>query len=195
MISLRMKSVAWLLVGAIAGGTVACGRSAAKPAKSPSASAPVVAAAASSGAAQVNAMLRAEWAKRAIVAAGPVDDARFLRRVYLDIVGRIPSSDELATFLADPASDRRAKTIDGLLASPAYADRWMRYWDEVLLGPKIDKKFVDREKFDAWLRAEFRANVPWNKLVYELVTANGYNREPPDPTSSTGPAAQGMFSA
>ncbi len=190
-----MKSSAWLLVGTIVGGAVACASSSTRGAKSSPAAGVAVVSPASSGAAQLDTILRAAWSKRGIVPAQPVDDSRFLRRVYLDVIGRIPTTDELAAFQAEPVASRRAKVVDALLASTAYADRWTRYWDDVLLGPKIDKKFVDREKFDGWLREEFRANVPWDKLVYELVTAKGYNREPLIETGATGAGSNSAMSA
>src|SRR5262245_62078803 len=61
-----------------------------------------------------------------------VDDATFLRRVSLDLTGKLPEPDALRRFVADPAPDKRARVIDELLKSDAYAVNWGRYWRDAL---------------------------------------------------------------
>jgi hypothetical protein len=78
--------------------------------------------------------------------------------------------------------------VTALLDSPGYADHWTAYWDDVLLGDKIDKRFVDRErKFDDWLRSEFRQRA-WNAIVYELLAAKGVDRGSSDVSEVSGAA-------
>jgi len=74
------------------------------------------------GPADVDRALGAEWRKRGIVASPGVDDERFLRRVTLDIVGRIPTLGEIERFESDRSGGRRANVVRSLLGSPAYAD-------------------------------------------------------------------------
>src|SRR5690242_17876951 len=74
--------------------------------------------AAAFGPASIDTMIRSEWAKEGIVPAPPTDDARFLRRIYLDITGTIPTPEAVQAFLADRSPNRREKAIDALLASP-----------------------------------------------------------------------------
>lgn len=129
--------------------------------------------------AQIDQMIRAEWNKEGIVPAPAVDDARFLRRIYLDIVGVIPPSATMRAFLADTNPDKRARAVDALLASGKYADNWTAYWDGILMGKgRTDNaQIVDRSAFKQWLRGEFQQNVHWNKFVYDLITAQGVNSE------------------
>jgi len=144
-------------------------------------------------AAAIDAAIRAEWAKQGITPSPRADDARFLRRAYVDIVGAIPPADAVAAFLADTSPGKRAKVVDALVASPEYAEHWATYWDDVLIGRALRDASVDRAAFHAWLRDEFAKNAPWNTLVYDLMTAKGQNSVggkrngyvvPPTPASS-----------
>ena len=125
--------------------------------------------------ADVDAAIRAAWQREGVTPAATVDDARFLRRVSIDLVGTVPSVDEVNAFLADGAPDKRAKLVDALLASPRYADHWTNVWDRLLLGAEIRRNVVDRDEFRAWLHERFAKNAPWNTIVLELVTASGQN--------------------
>lgn len=92
------------------------------------------------------------------------DDAEFLRRVYLDLAGRIPPVAAARAFLADPAADKRAKLIDQLLASPDYprqlADRF-----HIMLMERLG----DNPDWTSYLQASFAANKPWNVLAKEIL--------------------------
>src|SRR5687768_13092556 len=72
-------------------------------------------------AAAIDRHLEADWAARGIKPAAPADDAEFARRVYLDVIGRIPRVAEVRQFLDDPDPDKRAKLVDRLLTLPAHA--------------------------------------------------------------------------
>jgi hypothetical protein len=126
-------------------------------------------------AAAIDATIRAEWSKQGIMPSAPVDDARFLRRAYVDIVGAIPPADAVTAFLADTSPGKRAKMVETLVTSAAYAEHWATYWDDVLLGRGLKDAAVDPVAFHAWLRDEFAKNAPWNTLVYDLMTAQGQN--------------------
>jgi hypothetical protein len=153
-----------------------------RSASSPVARAPAAAAAAPSAAppglaaADVDRMLATEWRKRNIVPSSAVDDERFLRRVSLDIIGRIPTLEEMDRFESDRSEWRRRKVVATLLASPGYAEHWTNYWEDVLLLDKTKAKFVDRAEFRKFLHGEFERNAPWNDVVQELLSARGANR-------------------
>jgi hypothetical protein len=119
--------------------------------------------------------IHAEWTKAKIAPAPPVDDARFLRRVYLDITGIIPTADAVTKFLADKSSNKRAKVVEELLASPRYAENWTNYWDTVLMGRQVRAQILDRVAWRQWLHSQFAKNAPWNRFVYDLITATGVN--------------------
>lgn len=177
MIEMR-ASLAFVPILLLACGSQPAPKPSAPPAPSASASAsvaPVVAPAL--GAASIDAAIRAEWQKQGVVAAPRVDDARFLRRAWIDIVGTLPPADTVTAFLADASPDKRAKAVDALLASPRYAEHWAAFWDDVLMGQVVRDPAVDRAAFRVWLRDKFAANAPWNTVVYDLITATGKNSE------------------
>jgi hypothetical protein len=108
------------------------------------------------------------------------DDGAFLRRVYLDLVGRIPSVAEAREFLADDASDKRSRIVDQLLTddkvsarnSEYHAEHFARLWRRIMLPPGAPNVFMGRQ-FEPWLVAQFRENVPYDELARRLVTARG----------------------
>jgi hypothetical protein len=107
-----------------------------------------------------------------------VDDVAFLRRVSLDLTGRLPDSGEVAGFAADSRPDKRARMIDSLLASEAYAVNWGRYWRDVLTyHTPASGNYLRWQLFDQWLVEQVRRNRPWNEVVTALVTATGVNDE------------------
>lgn len=169
----RFASVGLLLVTALLGGSRAQAQT--KPALSP---------------AWIDHLIRLEWHKQHIQPAPPADDARFLRRAYLDILGTIPPPEAVTAFLADKSSNKRARLIATLLDDPRYANHWTDYWDYTLMGQKVGGQLVDRSAFRQWLRQQFLQNTPWNKFVYDLITASGQNS-----TGGTYAKAQGLMQA
>ncbi len=159
---------------AVAAALAACGgpsRSASSSSPAPAASAP----APPFGVASIDAALQKAWQRERLTPAPRADDATFLRRVYVDIVGTIPPSAVTSAFLASTAPDKRARIVESLLASDEYAEHWMNYWDDVLMGREVKGPFVDRVAFRYWLRARFAENARWDRVVRELVAATGQN--------------------
>jgi hypothetical protein len=196
-----MRKATLLLVplGLLALGCGACGASSSAPAATQTAAgaAPTAASAASASAASslvIDEHVRAAWQKEGIVPAPLVDDAGFLRRVYLDITGIIPTPEVAAAFLADTAKDKRSKVVDALLESPRYAEHWTDYWDRALLGREV-RKPIDRQAFRAFLRDELAENAPWNRFVSDLIAAEGKNGplgdSPDDAAAMAAAEAQG----
>ncbi|MGZ3428534.1 MAG: DUF1549 domain-containing protein, partial [Polyangia bacterium] len=111
------------------------------------------------GAAAVDQKLAAVWRKQHLVPGPLADDATFLRRVTIDLTGTIPTADAVRAFLADTRRDKRARAVDELLASPAYAQHWASFWDRALMG-RLPRKLpaLDHEGFDRWLEDQFAAN-------------------------------------
>ncbi len=106
------------------------------------------------------------------------DDLTFLRRVTLDTVGVVPTSEEIRQFLADTAPNKRAKVIDRLLADPRWADHWMGYWLDVLAeNPNIINPTLNNTgPFRWWLYESFRDNKPMDLFVTELLRMKGSSR-------------------
>src|SRR4051812_7697846 len=105
-------------------------------------------------------------------AAAPASDAEFLRRVTLDLNGTTPSGNEVRAFLADGSTDRREHLIDSLLSRPAYARRLAEHFDVSLMERRNDAK-VARAAWEQFLRASFQQNKPYDKLVRDILSADG----------------------
>lgn len=113
--------------------------------------------------------------KRLGIPPSPVcDDATFLRRVTLDIGGRLPTEEESAAFLASNDQGKRDKIIDDLLRSPDYADFFANKWTALLKNRRDDASdTVSNFAFHAWVRDSFLANKPYDQFVRELLAATG----------------------
>ncbi|MFM8360873.1 MAG: DUF1553 domain-containing protein, partial [Verrucomicrobiota bacterium] len=113
------------------------------------------------------------WKERRVRPARPADDPTFLRRVTLDLLGRIPTAEETALFLARRERDRRTALVDALLAQPDHARHLREVFDYVLLG-RPAKRLEEQRRSHGWfdfLEAAFRANRPWDALVRDLIIA------------------------
>jgi len=102
------------------------------------------------------------------------DDSTFLRRVTLDITGRLPTPEETTEFLASDAVDKRDQVIDRLLRSPGYADYFAGKWAPLLKNRRDDAADITSNfAFHAWIRDGLLANVPYDQMVRELLAATG----------------------
>ncbi len=118
------------------------------------------------------------WAANKIVAAPPLDDGAFLRRSYLHLAGRIPSVYEARRFLDNTAPDKRRAEIERLLAGQRYPLHMANVWRAVML-PEASAGSESRffgPPLEAWLRSRLAANVGWDKMVRELLTATPGNQ-------------------
>lgn len=103
----------------------------------------------------------------------PATDEQFLRRIYLDAAGRVPTAKEASTFLASNAPDKRAKLIDELLFSSGYTMQMFNWMADLLRVKDTFAKGVPAFTFEDWLKARLAAGTPWDKLVSEMITADG----------------------
>jgi hypothetical protein len=102
------------------------------------------------------------------------DDATFIRRVSLDIAGRLPTADEAREFFASDSESRRAQFVDELLRSPDYADYFANKWTALLKNRRDDASDITSNfAFHAWIRDSLLANVPYDQVVRELLAATG----------------------
>lgn len=114
---------------------------------------------------------------RGIAPANLANDAEFLRRVTLDLTGRIPSGDYVATFLANPDPLKRQRAIDLLLATPEWEDRWTMWFGDLLKNnvrsTQVVRYVEGRDAFNRFIRDSLAENKPYNRFVAELITASG----------------------
>jgi hypothetical protein len=120
----------------------------------------------------VNAKLR----KLHIQPSGLCDDRSFVRRVFIDIIGKLPTIAELQTFLKSTAKDKRKKLIDELLGRKEFVDLWVLKWAELLqirtqrrVSPKAMLSYYN------WLKKRIADNVPMDQMVQEILSAQGGN--------------------
>ncbi len=99
------------------------------------------------------------------------DDTQFLRRVYLDLLGRIPSPQEARAFLADQSADKRARLIEQLLAAPEFPWRMAHVLDDWLMERRTAKG-ISRQQWLEYLRRAVEENKPLNRLLGELLRAD-----------------------
>ncbi|MCA9040337.1 MAG: DUF1549 domain-containing protein [Planctomycetaceae bacterium] len=103
----------------------------------------------------------------------PAPDHTFLRRAYLDIIGRAPTAEEARAFLTDTSDDKRVRLIDHLLEQPEYAEFWSTKWADLLRPNPYRVGIKAVMNYDAWIRESFRENKPYDQFAHELITAQG----------------------
>lgn len=104
-------------------------------------------------------------------------DEEFVRRVYIDTIGTLPKPAEVEAFLADKNPDKRNQLIEQLLNRPEFVDYWTYKWSDLLLvnGELIRPQAV--KAYHDWIYQHVKQNTPWDKLVHELITAQGSSIE------------------
>ncbi|MCA9139915.1 MAG: DUF1549 domain-containing protein [Planctomycetales bacterium] len=124
-------------------------------------------------AAVINQQLSARWKRDHIQPADRCSDRDFVRRVYLDLAGRIPTVQETTEFLNDGRDDRRNRLIDTLLASEDHVQHFADLFDALLMGRTDDSKYAERVKhgWRDYLETAFRENRPWNDVAAEILLA------------------------
>ena len=131
---------------------------------------------------QIDRLVFAKLAADGLRPARLCSDAVFVRRAYLDVLGVLPTADEVRTFLQAKAPDKRAKLIDRLLERDEFADYWAMRWGDLL---RVKSEFPINlwpnavQAYHRYLRTSIRDNVPYDRFVRELLTASGSNFRTP----------------
>lgn len=123
----------------------------------------------------IDAILAADWKKHNLKGNPNTDDNTFVRRIYLDIIGRIPTTREAEAFLSDNAADKRSKLIDKLLASEAYVQHFFNYWADVLRLTSNGNQTgaITGAAYANFVKESLRENKPYDKFVAEMIAAQG----------------------
>ena len=114
-----------------------------------------------------------KWKKLGLMPSPACDDAAFLRRATLDVCGRLPTSDEVREFLADNASDKRAKAIDRLLESPDYPAFFALRWSAILRNSQLAGANQAAYAFHNWIKDSIARNQPYDEFVRGIVACSG----------------------
>ena len=156
-------------------------------------------------AALIDRHLAKDWEARGIVPAEVTDDAEFVRRAYLDLVGRAPKASEARAFIDDTAADKRVKLVDRLLTMPGHANHFAAVTRAQWL-PQTTTNFQLAQfgtQFETWLRTRYRENTPADQVVKRILTVKmTVNNQNPtfrfvqaDGTDPDGIAVAGFYSA
>ena len=106
--------------------------------------------------------------------AGKCDDETFLRRVTLDLVGGIPTPEELTKFILDNSPTKRAAVVEQLLAKEGYGRNWAHYWRDVILARRSeDRALIVAQPLTKYMEEELNKNTPWDVLARSFITAKG----------------------
>ncbi len=124
-------------------------------------------------AAKIDSLLAADWEKNGLQANPPASDDVLVRRLYLDITGRIPTLEERDAFIRSNDPQKRTKLIDTLLASDGYTSHLFNYWADVLRLTDNVKGRITAEAYEEWMKKELKANTPYDQLVKKLLTTEG----------------------
>ncbi len=121
----------------------------------------------------------AKWMKLGLRPSPPADDATFLRRVTVDLCGRLPTADEARAFLADTGADKRSRLIDRLLDSPDYPAYFALRWGSILRNSNLAGANQAAYAFHDWIKDQIARNRPYDEFVRGIVAAAGEWQDAP----------------
>jgi hypothetical protein len=125
------------------------------------------------GSTQIDALVAQKLAALGLQPSPRSSDSDFLRRVYLDVIGLLPTPDEARAFLASRDPQKRDKLIDALLDRPEYVDFWTLKWGDILRCSRDLLSDRGMYAFNHWIRRSVAENKPWDQFTRELLLARG----------------------
>ncbi|MEC7602470.1 MAG: DUF1549 domain-containing protein, partial [Planctomycetota bacterium] len=133
---------------------------------------------------EINRQIRVVWDDYGLKPAEPASEGEWCRRLYLDLLGRIPSVEELKEFTSSKSRNKREELVNKLLYDETYVEEyarnWTTIWTNILIGRtggNDNNSMISREGMQKYLRDTFARNKPYDRMVHELVAAEG-NTEP-----------------
>jgi hypothetical protein len=127
---------------------------------------------------KIDELVAAKWKKLGIQPSELCTDHEFVRRVYLDVIGTLPTAQEAREFILDKSSKKRGILIDNLLERDEFADYWAMKWSDLL---RVKAEFPINlwpnavQAYHHWIRDSLRKNLPYDKFVRELLVSSGSN--------------------
>lgn len=124
---------------------------------------------------EIDSILAADWQKHKLEANPAADDTTFVRRIYLDVIGRIPTTREVESFLTSKDAEKRSKLIEKLLGSEAYVQHTFNYWADVLRLTSNGNQTggITGAAYADFVKDSLRVNKPYDQFVREMVAAQG----------------------
>lgn len=111
--------------------------------------------------------------------AGVANDSVFLRRLSLDLLGRLPTADEARQFIADATPTKRQRVVDRYLARPEFAAAWAQKWSDLVRNEEKTLDATGVERLHQWMVQQFSADVPLDQFVRQLISSRGSTYENP----------------
>ncbi len=124
----------------------------------------------------IDQQIRQGWSDNEIVPSEAATDEEWVRRIYLDLVGRIPTLEEARSFLEDESPRKRPVLVESLLENEDYVRNFTTIWANNCIGRGAPQR-VSRTGMEKFFREAFAKNRPWNEIVVDLVTASGHYEE------------------
>lgn len=123
----------------------------------------------------IDAALDKTLASSKIVLANGTSDVEFIRRIYLDTTGKLPTPEQTVRFCGSTDKKKRSRLIDDLVKGDSFAQNWARYWRDVVAyrAPNTNPAQVGYDFLETWLADQFKKNTPWDEITTELITATG----------------------
>ncbi len=130
---------------------------------------------------EIDSLVAAKWERMKILPSRLTSDNEFIRRIHLDLTGLPPESEAVKSFVADsrPLRVKRSEVIDSLIGSADFVDHWSNKWADML---QVNSKFLGEEGaklFRKWIHEQVETNTPYDKFVFDILTAKGSNKENP----------------
>ncbi|HTU25925.1 MAG TPA: DUF1549 domain-containing protein, partial [Pirellulales bacterium] len=132
----------------------------------------------------INEQIRKAWQENKLVPSGQASDGEWCRRLFLDLLGRVPSVQELTKFTSDRSADKKLQLVNQLLGGDEkyveeYARNWTTLWTNILIGRSgggENDRMTNRAGLQQALRRAFQHDVPYSKMVFDIISATGVNK-------------------
>ena len=128
---------------------------------------------------ELDSLLDKALASEKVTPATLTNDVEFVRRIYLDMVGKLPTPEQARAFVQTTEKDKRGKLIEHLLISEDFSKNWARYWRDVIRfhATTQNANRIHYDKLEEWLTSEFSRNAPWDDVARGIITATGRDDE------------------
>ena len=116
-----------------------------------------------------------------VTPAFPTTDYEFIRRVTLDLTGRIPAAARVQSFVADTTPNKRANLVDELIAKPEWLNKWTMFYGDLFRNASVfpssgvQQNIQGRDAFNTWIRNSLSGGVPYNQMALQLIASTGTN--------------------